>query len=428
MNGRPQPADSTSTASPSEAGPSDPKRPDGDGPTTPFGAGVRLGRIFGVQVSLDISLLVIFGLIATTLALGTFPTWHPDWSAVTHWGVALVAAVLFLASVLAHELSHAVVGRSLGVEVRGITLFMFGGIASMGEESRSPKGEFLMTIVGPLTSLLIGVAGIWAGVGLAGNPELMRSNPQEFVKTLGPVASVLVWLGPVNVLLAVFNMIPGFPLDGGRVLRSLIWWATDDLQKATLWASRVGQLFGFLFIATGIFMALGGFIPVLGGGFLNGLWLALIGWFLTGAAKASYAQLIRRELLSGTPVRRMMRQRVESVPSSASVSELVEGPVMQTDQRSFPVYDGERWVGLVTVEDVRQLSKSEWDTTSVADVMTPRAELATVNLEADADQTLQRMMREGQDQIPVVDRGEVRGFVRQQDIVKWLTLQRPQHA
>jgi len=384
--------------------------------------GLRLGRIFGIEVQLDLSLLVIFALIASTLALGTFPTWHPDWSAATSWVVALVAAVAFLASVLAHELSHAVVGRALGVRVEGITLFMFGGIAQMGEESRTPKAEFLMTIVGPLASLAIGLLGIGLGIGLARDPTLLRSDPEQFVRNLGPIASILVWLGPVNVLLAVFNMIPGFPLDGGRVLRSIFWWSTGDLRKATLWASRIGQLVGFVFIGTGLFMALGGFIPVLGGGFLNGLWLALIGWFLTGAAKSSYAQLVRREVLSGTPVRRIMRPRVESVAGSATVAELVEGPIMQTDQRSFPVYDADRWVGLVTLDGVRDLPRARWDDTTVAEVMTPRRELHTIALDADADEALREMMSEGRDQIPVLDNGEVRGFVRQSDIVKWLTL------
>lgn len=394
------------------------------GPRGPLG-GVHIGRPFGIDVRLDFSLIIIFLLITTTLALGTFPSWHPDWSPLTTWTVAIVAAVAFLGSVLAHELSHAIVGRALGVKVQGITLFLFGGIASMGEESRSPRSELLMTIVGPLTSLVIGFVGTWAGVALAGRPELMRSDPQAFVQSLGPVASVLVWLGPINVLLAVFNMIPGFPLDGGRVLRSAIWWATDDIEKATRWASRIGQGVGLLFIATGVFMALGGAVPLLGGGFINGLWLALIGWFLTSAAKASYAQLVRREVLSGTPVRRVMRRQVESVAASASLSELVEGPIMQTDQRSFPVFDDEAWVGLITVEQVRGTPRSEWDGTRVADVMVPRAEIHTVDLESDADEAFQAMMTEGQDPLPVVEAGEVRGFLRQQDILKWLTLQRP---
>lgn len=412
----------------SRASESHSSRSSGRSPAAPFSGGVRLGSIFGIEVRLDTSLIVIFLLIATTLALGTFPSWHPDWSPATSWTVAVVAAVAFLASVLAHELSHAVVGRSLGVEVRGITLFLFGGVAQMGEESRTPRAEFLMTIVGPITSLAIGIAGVWLGTSLAANPELVRTDPQKFVQGLGPVASIFLWLGPINILLAVFNMIPGFPLDGGRVLRSIFWWATGDLRKATRWASNIGQLFGFLFIGTGIFMALGGFVPILGGGILSGLWLALIGWFLTGAARASYANLLRSEVLSGTPVRRLMRARVETVPADATVAQLVEGPIMQTDQRSFPVYDGDRWLGLVTVEGIRNVAKSRWDETRVSEVMIPREELHTVDVDADADAALKEMAEEGQDQMPVVDHGEVRGFVRQQDIMKWLMLQTPSRA
>lgn len=400
-------------------------------PPAPFGSAASIGRLFGVQIYLDVSLAIIFFLIASTLGLGTFPAWHPEWSALTTWTVAIVAAVAFFASILAHELSHALVGRALGVEVRGITLFMFGGVASMAEESRSPRAEFLMTIVGPLTSLAIGVGGVMVGASLtAANAQLLETNPEGFLQALGPVASLFIWLGPVNILLAAFNMIPGFPLDGGRVLRAFIWWLTGDLHKATLWASRTGQGFAFLMIGVGVFMALGGYVPVLGGGLLNGLWLVLIGWFLAKAAQAGYAQLLRREVLSGTPVRRIMRGSVPAVSTRQTVAELVEGPIMHTDLRSFPVYDeANEWVGLVTVARVREVPKAQWDSVTLSDIMIPRGELATVGIDTDAEAAFQELIAGGREQLPVVENGEIRGFLRREDVMKWLMLhQSPRHA
>jgi Zn-dependent protease len=246
-------------------------------------SGFALGRLFGIEVRVDWSLSFIFALIALDLGAGVFPRWHPDWSVALCWGVALTAALLFFASVLAHELSHALVARARGIAVPRITLFLFGGVAELAEEPRTPGSEFLIAIVGPLTSLAIG-AGALVATGLLAGPLLpdMSSalESSSLLEQLGPLPTLLLWLGPVNVTLGLFNLIPGFPLDGGRVLRSALWKITGDAAKATRWAARSGQL-------VAVFMMVGGGMIALGGNAMQGVWLALLGWFLYRAASSS---------------------------------------------------------------------------------------------------------------------------------------------
>ena len=267
----------------SEPRPSRPHdRPERDGRAP---GGFALGRVFGIQVRVDWSLSFIFGLIVLDLGAGVFPRWHPDWSAPLCWGVALAAALLFFASVLAHELSHALVARTRGIAVPRITLFLFGGVAELAEEPRTPGAEFLIAIVGPLTSLAIGGGALLASGLLAGpllsDATLTSLESAKLLEQLGPLPTLLLWLGPVNVTLGLFNLIPGFPLDGGRVLRALLWAITHDAAKATRWAARTGQL-------VAVFMIVGGGMLALGGSAIQGVWLALLGWFLYKAASNSF--------------------------------------------------------------------------------------------------------------------------------------------
>src|SRR5262245_14789842 len=246
----------------------------------PANRGFRVARIAGVEVRLDWSLLIVFWLIVVSLGGGRFPLHHPEWSPGLSWAMAVIAAVLYLLSILAHELSHALVGRANGVPVGGITLFIFGGVAHMRGEPGSPRAELLMTLVGPVTSLVIGALATWWGAHLAAPAIVDPADPLRAFQDVGPFATVLLWLGPINVMLGLFNLIPAFPLDGGRVLRAVLWAATRDLTRATRWAAAVGQAFALLLILAGVIMVLGVRVPWLGRGLVPGLWIAFIGWFL----------------------------------------------------------------------------------------------------------------------------------------------------
>jgi Zn-dependent protease len=235
-------------------------------------------------VQLDWSLLIIFALIAVNLGTGEFPRWHPGWSQTLVWALALAAAAAFLISVLVHELAHALVARARGMRVPRITLLMFGGLTEMEGEPDSPASELLIAGVGPLVSLAIGIASIMAVQGLIEpgfiDRDDLAARAKELVAQLGPAATLLLWLGPVNLMLGLFNLVPGFPLDGGRLLRAALWWSTSDLTKATRWAAAAGKLVAYGLIVFGV-------ISMFGGGFVQGLWLVFIGWFLSNAAHAS---------------------------------------------------------------------------------------------------------------------------------------------
>lgn len=379
--------------------------------------GLRLGSAFGVAIYVDWSLLIIFGLITVNLGAGVFPSWHPEWGAGLVWGVALAAAILFFVSVLAHELSHAVVARARGIPVSRITLFIFGGMAHMEEEPQSPKDEFLMALVGPVVSIVIGVLSIVGASALAADAvELLPDAPLLAMSGVGPVATLLLWLGPINVLLGVFNLVPGFPLDGGRVARSIVWWITGDFVKATRWAAGAGRLFAWVLMGIGV-------LQLFSGLFVQGVWLLLIGWFLNNAAQMSYAQLLVRRALDDVPVSRLMFTRIVPIAPELSVEGLVRDHLLASDQQAYPVMADERLLGLVTMEDVRQVPQERWPITPVTDIMTQASELVTLAPEANAEEALTLLTRRDVEQLPVIDGGHVLGFVRRRDLVKWLALQ-----
>ena len=242
---------------------------------------------------MDASVLVIGLLIAWNLATGLLPAWHPAWPHALVWLVALIASLLFFASILAHELSHALVGRHYGLPVRRITLFIFGGMAELEREPDRPKVELLTAAAGPALSIVLGVAATLMGA-ILGRAELGTIPDSGDLHRLGPVTTLLLWLGPVNVMLGLFNLIPGFPLDGGRVLRAVLWWKTKRFESATRWATRAGQVVAAALVVSGILMVFGHRVPFLGEGLGQGIWLVLIGWFLNAAALRSYAQTVSK--------------------------------------------------------------------------------------------------------------------------------------
>jgi Zn-dependent protease/CBS domain-containing protein len=385
--------------------------------------GIDLGRIFGIRVGLDWSLIVIFLLVTFNLGAGLFPAWHPEWDPLLRWGVALGAAVLFFLSVLVHELSHALVARAYDIPVRRITLFLFGGVADIEEEPTSPKAEALMAGVGPVVSIALGI-GFSALAGLMADvPPGAAADPERAMQQMGPLGTLLAWLGPVNIIVGIFNSIPAFPLDGGRVLHAGLWAVTRDLDKSTRWSSLLGQFFGWLLIVTGIAMAFGVNVPFFGRGLVGGIWLAFIGWFLSSAAAMSYRQRVIRGVLEDIPASRLVRR--ETLPALGAdqpVSRFVD-EIIRNGQEAVMVTEDARGVGFVHARDVRKVERSAWDTTPLGQIATPIEQLPAVDANDDAYKALQRMSRGDFDQLAVVENGELRGFIRQQDLLRWVELQ-----
>jgi len=384
--------------------------------------GVRIARIRGIDIRVHASLLIVFVLIAASVGAALLPHWHPEWSPALRWGVAVIAAVLFFATIAVHELAHALVGRSRGTPIDGITLFVLGGVTRMRGEPPSAGAELLMAIVGPLTSLVIGLVATVVGVWLVTVEAPPGVGVGEALAAAGPVATLLIWLGPLNLALAVFNMVPGFPLDGGRVLRAALWWATGDLARATRWSAAVGQGFGWLLMTLGLLMALDVPVPLLGSGFLSGLWLVLIGWFLENAARASYMQVVVRAALDHVPVRAVMRSRPDTVEPTMTLEELVTDRIMNSDQRAFPVLRDGELIGQVGIGDVRAVPRGRWPAVRVADVMTPASRLEVVDVDETALEALDHLGAGQVDELPVTHDHALFGVVRHDDIVKWVSM------
>jgi Zn-dependent protease len=385
--------------------------------------GVSIGHLFDINIRIDWSWLLIFLLVTWNLGF-SFGTLRPEWGPTLQWGLAITASLLFFASVLAHELSHSLMAKAQGLQVRNITLFLFGGVANIDREPPSPRAEFLITIVGPITSVVLGIiflllGGLWTRIAV--DPATV--DPMAMVAQLGPVETLLLWLGSINIILGIFNMIPGFPLDGGRILRSILWALTNNLRRATRWASWVGQLVAWILIGTGVAMIFGVTVPIFGTGFLGGIWLIFIGWFLNSAAIQSYQQVVIQDILEDVPVARLMRIQPPTVPVNTSIDTLVHEHVMRTDDHAFPVLDvGGRLAGLVTLEDIRTISRDGWTATTVQEIMTPVEELATVRPEDDASRALNLLGQHDVRQLPVVRNGDLEGILRRRDIVRWLQL------
>ena len=386
------------------------------------GSGFRLGQLFGIKINIDWSWLFIFLLVTWNLTV-VFGSVHPEWGLALNIGVALVASILFFASVLAHELAHSVMAIAQGVPVRSITLFLFGGVSNIEREPPSPRAEFLITIVGPLTSIVLGLIFLFlSGFGIASVGSAI-DNPGAVLANLDPITTLFLWLGPINILLGVFNMVPGFPLDGGRVLRSILWAITGNLRVATRWASYVGQVVAWLMIIAGVAMVFGAEIPFFGTGLVSGLWLAFIGWFLNNASVQSYRQVIVQDLLEDLPVSAIMRRNPPTISPDASISALVRDGIMGSDDHAFPVLDEDRLVGLVCLHDVRGVDRDRWDTTRVGEIMTPRERLTTVSPDEESDDALNKLRQGDHRQLPVLQQEQLVGILRRRDIMRWLQLQ-----
>lgn len=390
-----------------------------------LGSGFRIGRLYGINIRADWSWLLIVFLITwnLTTVIGQL---HPQWNLGFRWGLSLVAALLFFASVLTHEMAHSLVARSQGIPVRNITLFLFGGVANIQREPSTPKNEFLMAVSGPLASLLLGTSLLLVAAGGAITEGVPR--PGAIITGLSPVGTILLWLGSINIILAVFNMIPGFPLDGGRVLRSILWAVTNNLRRATRWAAVIGQSIAWIMIAAGIAMAVGLRLPLLGSGLVSGVWLAFIGWFLNNASVQSYRHVAVQDMLEGVRVSQLMYQNPPIVTQDCTISDLIQTKLLDTDEKSFPVLDNGKLLGIINLDDARRVPRDQWEFTTVSQVMTPQQRLVTVTPDEGAVSAMEKMAQDDVHQLPVVlpqpyGRLEFIGLLRPRDILRWLQAQ-----
>lgn len=370
-------------------------------------AQIRLGRLAGIEIGLHYSWFVIAALIALSLS-AHFGSEHADWSTALVWGVSLVTALLFFAALLAHEMSHALVARARGTPVPSITLFALGGVSNLGAETKDPKTELVMAAVGPLTSAAIGAAAL--GLALASG-WTAGSVPG------GAAVSMLVWLGYINLALAVFNTLPGFPMDGGRVLRAAIWWFTGDSRRATRVAAGIGSAvaLGLVFI---------GMLQVFAGQGLGGLWLAFIGWFLLSAAGAEEGRAEAMAVLRRVPVRDLMSRECLRISAQTSVQAFVEGELLSSARRCYLVVEDDEPIGLITPTDVGRVERDARPTTRVGEVMRPRAALHAVSSDAPASEPFEIMGREDVNQVAVEADGRLRGVVTRGDLLRLLQTRR----
>lgn len=361
---------------------------------------IRLFKVLGIEVGIDLSWFLIFILVTWTVALQySYPSRY-GWSSPAIWLLAGLTSLLFFASVLAHELGHSVVAIATGVPVRSITLFLFGGVAQITREPRQALDEFLIALAGPAVSfvLSLGFGFLW----LAGHLLGLRS-----LEVVGR------WLALTNFGLVVFNLIPGFPLDGGRVFRSLVWAVTNNLSQATRVAARIGQGVAFFLVLVGIWLAFMGNLQ-------NGLWIMLIGWFLQNAAMSSYQQVALREVLQGHKAREVMTRDWPQVSRSLSLDRLVDEVILPTGRRCLPVVDeGQAW-GIVTLHHVKNVPKERWPATTVGAVMTPFAQVKRVHPDDDLYEVLERMTADDVNQMPVVEEGRLLGLVARDAVLSFI--------
>ena len=358
---------------------------------------IRLGRLFGIQIGLHYSWFLIAFLILLSLSQ-QFRIDHPGWSSGLVLVLALLTACLFFVSLLLHELSHSLVAKSAGIPVREITLFALGGVSNIEKNASSAKNEFLIAFVGPLTSAILGVICI-------GLNRLMSANTPE--------QAIFAWLGYINLGLALFNLIPGYPLDGGRILRAAIWWETGDADRATRIAARIGQATGILFIALGMFQFFGG------AGF-GGLWIAFIGWFLVQAAAASHLQVGLTHALEGVTVADAMTKDCPLVDGNMNLQTFVDEVLLRTGTPCFAVLRDSEVSGIVTPAEVKEIPRTKWHSTRLVDVMRPLNEIRTVEPQTPLKAALEIMGRRDLNQLPVMARGHLQGVISRSNVMSFL--------
>lgn len=363
-------------------------------------ASFKLFRIFGITIGIHYTWIFAVIFFTWTLAQAYFPAYYPDWSTAIYWVTGLIGSLLIFVSVLLHEMAHSLVAKARGVPVSSITLFILGGASNLEEEPEKPAAEFFMAIVGPITSLLI-AAALWG----------FSILPAD--KTT-PVAALLSYMALINMYLGVFNLLPGFPLDGGRVLRSLIWGSTGNLAKATNIAGIVGQIFGWAFIGLGLFF-------MISVSFINGLWIAFLGWFLNSSADASRKEIALRERLSHIKVKELMNPNVATIDPATTVEEMVNNVFRRRHDRAVPVCKDDKLLGIVTITDLRKLPQEKWATTHIKDIMTSQP-LYTVAPEDNLNTAMLLIAQHDVNQVLIKDDGKCGGLLSRADIIRHIQI------
>ena len=366
-----------------------------------FGSSFRVARLFGIDIEIHPSWLLILAFVAYSLSAGFFPDQYEDWSQLAYWTVGISAAILLFVTVLIHELAHALVAKRRGLDVPRITLFIFGGVSHLGRQPASAGEEFEIAAAGPATSLVIAALTGLAGLAFSGVNEQLEAT--------------LFYLAFVNALLAVFNILPGFPLDGGRVLRSIAWKRTGSFRRATRIAAGVGEVFGYALIAAGFFLLLSGFL-------FNGLWFMFIGWFLLGAARGEAANLQLEGVLKHLTARDVMRPDFPSVTPGVPLQVVVDDYMVGQGERAVIVANGGAVLGILTVTDVRRVPRSEWRNTPAQAAMTPRERVITVVATTPAVEVLVLLGEKRLNQVPVLEDGRMIGLVTRREILERLQL------
>lgn len=367
----------------------------------PLLGGFEVGRWFGFPIRIDYSWFIVVALVVWTFSAMLFPQLVPGETRAAYLGMGVAAALLFFLSVLLHELAHSLVARGRGIPVEAITLFIFGGIAQVKEEAERPSDEFFLTIAGPLSSLAL-AAGFY-GLAIGGSALGMSA-------AVGAIPETLAYF---NLALAIFNMVPGFPLDGGRIFRSVVWAATGDLERATRWATWGGRVFGVLLILYGFWL-------LVNGASLQGLWSAFIGWFLATAAASSYRQFQLRQVLSRIPVSRVMRPDPPVVPPDLSVERLIDEFFARRPEQAYPVVLDGAVLGLVGVSDVAAVPRPERGVTSAAQVMRPTYEVPVARWDESLADLVGKLEAGAEPNVLVLDGPRLVGFVSAGDLRGWI--------
>jgi Zn-dependent protease/CBS domain-containing protein len=363
---------------------------------------IPIGRLFGIPIAIDYSWFLIFALLIWLLASSYFPTEFKHWSTYMYWIIGAATAIMLFVSVLIHELGHSLVALHYKVPVRNITLFIFGGVSQITAEPPRALPEFFIAVIGPAISLVLGL--VFYGVS-------------PLFEGTKPLWALVRYLAYINVALGVFNLLPAFPLDGGRVFRSIVWGITKNMRRSTIIAANVGRFFGFLFI-------LFGFWQILVGNIGGGIWIGLIGWFLESAASSQAHQVEFQGLLSGHKVSEAMSSHCGLVPEDLTIQQLVDRHILEGGQRCFLVTHGEAPVGLMTLHRIREVSRPDWSHTTASQVMLPLDKLKHITADTDLWAALQMMNRDGVNQLPVMSDSHMAGMLSREDVITFLgTLQ-----